>query len=307
MRSVNAANEADDLISVIIPSYHSDSTISATLESLSNQKGVSNYEVIVVNSSNDLTPKIIQEKLPWVTLIQLETQTPAGAARNLGAQKAAGKYLAFLDSDCTVGVHWLKNMLKYFSREFCAIGGPIENANPEKLISCAGHILEFSDFYSKKEMYIVDHIPSGNLFLLKSTFIKSGGFPEKLFPQEDRFHSWKLNKETGKPLMFHSGISVKHCHRTTLKSFLHHQSRIGYAGAAILKCTDMRGSNIIRNKLLVNILLPVFPIIKLTRSIRRTLKWKPKEILLKPHIIPILCLGMFYWMLGFAKQVNQKE
>ena len=298
------AKGADDSISVIIPSYDSAATISQTLESLANQRGVSDYEVIVVNSSDDATPEIVEQILPSATLVQLERQTPAGVARNLGARKATGKYLAFLDSDCTVGPDWLENMLKHFSHEFCALGGPIENANPDSLVSRAGHILEFSQFYSEKGMHVAEHIPSGNLFLLRTTFMESGGFPAELFPQEDRFHSWKLHRDTGKPLMFHPGIPVKHHHRTTLKGFLSHQSRIGYAGAAILRRTDLRGSRIVGRRLLANLLLPVFPMIKLTRSILRTLRWKPEEILLKPHVVPVLCLGMLWWMFGFARQVN---
>lgn len=294
-------------VSVVIPCHNSDDTIADTLEALSRQRGEFRYEVIVVNSSNDLTPEIINEKFPWVKLIQLKDKTAAGVSRNVGAEKATGKFIAFVDSDCTVGSRWLEKMLQYYSSDYCGIGGPVENADPEDLISSAGHILEFSEFYIQREFLAVDHIPSGNLFLLRKTFDESGGFPERLFPQEDRFFSWKLRRQTGKRFLFHPEIKVRHHHRTTLKSFLNHQALIGRAGAEILKVTDLPGSGMIRHKLLVNVLLPLFPLRKLARCVFRTLRWKPREILMRPQVLPILCLGMFFWMLGFFRAANRSE
>lgn len=292
------------LVSIIIPCYKSENTILKVLDALSTQKVKIKYEIIVVNSSDDSTQVLIRERYSWVKLVQLHHKTPAGIARNKGARIAKGKYLAFVDSDCIVESNWLKSMLKHFSDDCCAIGGPIENANPKHLASFAGHILEFSQCYTKKGLLIVDHLPSGNIMLLKKTFDTSGGYPKNLFPQEDRFFCWKLKKETEKNLLFSSDIKVKHLHRTKFKEFLIHQFIIGRAGAELRKCTDIRGSWIIKKRWLVNSLLPVIPIIILIPSIYRTLKWKPKEFLLRPHVILLLCLGVFSRMIGFAKGAN---
>lgn len=295
------------LVSVVVPCYNSEDTVEKTLEALSNQKCWFTYEVIVVNSSCDLTPTVIREKFAWIRLIQLEEKTPVGLARNIGANMSSCEYIAFLDSDCVVGYNWLDSLISTYSDEYCAVGGPVENANPDKIISLAGYILEFSEYLVRHDPCILDHIPSGNILLRKSTFDLSGGYPKDyLYAQEDRLFSWRLRQKTGKKFLFHPSIIVKHNHRITLKDYLRHQMNIGCGGAAILKFTDLRGSGLIKRKWLVNILFPVFPFIKLTRSIYRTLRWKAGLIIMHPHIIPLLFLGMFFWMLGFAKQVNQK-
>lgn len=297
----------DCLISVVIPAYLSADTIGATLQSLSRQSIPYAYEIIVVNSSNDATPALIRDQFPGVTLIQLNQRTFAGEARNLGAKQARGRYLVFIDSDCIVGDRWLELLLTHYSAIFCGIGGPIENANPDNLVSRAGHILEFSEFYTGQGMNVVDHIPSGNLFLPKSTFEEMGGFQQSYrVAQEDRLFSWYLVKRTGKKFLFHPEICVKHAHRESFTEFMRHQFNIGRGGAEILKYTDLRGSAIVRRRWLVNVILPILPMIKLTRAMARTVCKKPKEIASYPQIIVLLCIGMFFWMVGFGQQANKK-
>lgn len=294
------------LVSIVIPSYNSEDTIEKTLAALSNQNGEIKYEIIVVNSSDDATPSIIKEKFPQVNLVQLPDKTLAGIARNIGVRSAKGKFIAFLDSDCLVENNWLAKMLEHYSSEFCAIGGPIDNANPENLISLAGYILEFSEFVSR-EKNVVNHIPSGNIMLLKSTFDESGGFAEEFeYAQEDRLFSWKLGKQTGRKLLFHPEIRAKHIHRVKFRDYLKHQWNIGRGGAEILKVTDIRGSNLINNRLLINLILPLAALKKLLLSGFLVLRHKPLKIIKRPHVIPVLCAGAFCWMSGFAKQVNHR-
>ena len=89
----------DDItVSVVIPAYQSDHTIEETLDSITAQKGDFRYEVITVNSSNDSTPFIVREKFPTVKLVQLQTRTPSGAARNIGADQAGGRFLVYNSS-----------------------------------------------------------------------------------------------------------------------------------------------------------------------------------------------------------------
>ena len=304
---MNTSKSAYQLISVVIPAYNSESTIEKTLNALLNQQGDFEYEIIVVDSSNDSTPDIIRSKFPGVKLIQLENKTPAGLARNLGAETATGEFIAFLDSDCVVENNWLDSLAKNFSDDYWAVGGPIENANPEDLIGQAGYILEFSDFFPRGSRRAVDHIPAGNIFLRKDTFEKSGGFSAQYnFAQEDRFLSWRLGQKTGKMLLFDPDIKVKHYHRVTGRDYLAHQMTIGRGGAEILKSTNIRGSALVRKRWLTNLLLPAIPLPKLGRCIYRTLKWKPGEFAKRPQLIPLLCLGMFFWMVGFAQGVNAK-
>ena len=299
-------NKMGYVVTVVIPSYHSEKTIEKTLEALSSQVKEIGSEVIVVNSSEDLTPTIIAEKFPWVKCIQLPKKTLAGAARNIGARMARGKFVAFLDADCLVERNWIESMLEYFSAEYCGIGGPIDNANAHSLISLAGHILEFSEFFPTRRISSVAHVPSGNIMLLKSTFKNSGGYEEGFaYAQEDRYFSWKLTKKTHKPFLFHPRIKVSHIHRTRFREYITHQRHIGRGGAEILKITDLKGSRLINNNLLILFLSPLMAFRKFSLSLFRALKWKPLAIIKRPLVIPLSGVGMFFWMLGFAGQANR--
>lgn len=84
--------------SIIIPNYNKEKYINECLESIFNQDiDTDKYEVIVVDDgSNDNSIDIIK-KYP-VKLFHTQRKG-AGGARNLGIEKAEGKYILFLDSD----------------------------------------------------------------------------------------------------------------------------------------------------------------------------------------------------------------
>lgn len=84
------------LVSVIIPSFNRFHTLKRAIASVKNQT-YQNYELIVVDDgSNDES-----ESLDDGTFLYLKLPENKGVsyARNFGAKKASGKYLAFLDSD----------------------------------------------------------------------------------------------------------------------------------------------------------------------------------------------------------------
>jgi len=100
-------------ISVIIPTYNERDQLKKCLESLSKQS-VDNFEVIVVDDgSTDRTwdaLKNIQTDYPLEILKQ--RHNGPGAARNLGAKKANGEILVFVDVDMTFEKNFLKNLVR---------------------------------------------------------------------------------------------------------------------------------------------------------------------------------------------------
>ena len=89
------------LLSIIIPCYNSDRYISNTLNMLLSQ-GLNDCEVIVVNDgSKDNTSEIIhfyESKNNAIKVIDKKNEG-VSVARNIGINKATGKYIYFLDSD----------------------------------------------------------------------------------------------------------------------------------------------------------------------------------------------------------------
>ncbi|MFC4439732.1 MULTISPECIES: glycosyltransferase family 2 protein [Natrialbaceae] len=88
------------LVSVIIPTYNREETVSRAIDSVLAQT-VENVEVVVVDDgSTDDTEDVLEsyddERLRPV---YHETNQGANVARNTGIEHARGKYVAFLDSD----------------------------------------------------------------------------------------------------------------------------------------------------------------------------------------------------------------
>lgn len=93
-------------LSIIIPAYNSEKTISKCLDSLLSQT-IKDYEIIVVNDgSTDTTGKIIDsysQKYDNIISIHRENGGQANA-RNSGLEIAHGKYITFVDSDDLIEV-----------------------------------------------------------------------------------------------------------------------------------------------------------------------------------------------------------
>ena len=98
----------DTLVSAIIPTYNRAGLVAQAIQSALDQRlphgGV---EVILVDDeSTDETPAVVAGFGERVTYIR-QTNRREGAARNAGASRASGAYLAFLDSDD----YWLPGKL----------------------------------------------------------------------------------------------------------------------------------------------------------------------------------------------------
>ena len=96
------------LISVVIPLYNKGFIIKETLESVLEQT-FTDYEIIIVDDgSTDNGYEVVKEFSDnRIHLFQQENKG-AASARNLGIEKSAGIYIAFLDADD----HWETNHLE---------------------------------------------------------------------------------------------------------------------------------------------------------------------------------------------------
>ena len=89
-------------VSVIIPTFNSAQFIAEAIQSVQLQT-YSNWEILLVDDcSTDDTVAIISQFVAAdarLQLIPLAVNSGTGVARNLGLEKAKGKYIAFLDAD----------------------------------------------------------------------------------------------------------------------------------------------------------------------------------------------------------------
>ena len=89
------------MVSFIIPTYNSHKTIYKTLKSIKSQT-YKNFEIIVVdNSFDDRTIKIIKKYFKEVKIIRIRKKILPAEARNIGVNfsNKNSKYISFCDSD----------------------------------------------------------------------------------------------------------------------------------------------------------------------------------------------------------------
>lgn len=115
-------NQLNALISVIVPAYNVENYLERCIKSLQEQT-YSDIEILIVDDgSTDQTDRIrkkLAAKDKRIKCLSYEKKGNYGlsAARNLGIEKAAGEYIAFVDSDDFVGPRFLEilyqNIVRY--------------------------------------------------------------------------------------------------------------------------------------------------------------------------------------------------
>lgn len=102
-------------ITVVIPHLNQPDALARCLAALAGGT-IEPAEVIVVDNGSVRLPKEIVNDYPWVSLIKQTIPGP-GPARNLGATRAQGAVLAFLDADCQPDPHWLERAAQRLQRD----------------------------------------------------------------------------------------------------------------------------------------------------------------------------------------------
>jgi glycosyltransferase involved in cell wall biosynthesis len=99
-------NKIKNTFSIIIPCHNEDLYLQHCLRSLMHMEyPKENFEVIVVdNGSTDQSLSIAEKYADRVICLP---DAKVGAVRNAGAKIATGKFLVFIDADCTLDNQWL--------------------------------------------------------------------------------------------------------------------------------------------------------------------------------------------------------
>ncbi|MFH2002744.1 MAG: glycosyltransferase [Planctomycetota bacterium] len=288
--------------SVIVPAYHSESTILPCLDSVMKQRDPASTEVIVVNSSDDAAQALVARHFPDVIFFQSGVRLSAGAARNKGVEVARGKVLVFIDSDCIAETDWLQKMIAAHSVDKCgAAGGGVYCGNGKQLIAWAGYFLEFSEFLPGGPVRHVSHIPTCNISYKRSVFERLGGFDVDLYPAEDKEFNHRI-LISGDKILFDPSIRVRHFHRTGLSDFLEHQHRIGRMGVRLRRKLGKEPPRITRHPLFLCIASPALLLARLVFFLKRLLTLKPSFFPIWLLSSPFYLLGLLWWMRGFAEE-----
>ena len=149
--------------------------------------------------------------------------------RDLGANIAQGRILAFLDDDAYPAPEWLSEAVGVFDEDgdFACVCGPAITPPEDSLRQIAGGLVYSSIFVTGSSVFryvpgrrrpVVD-FPSCNFLIKRDVFKAIGGFKEAYWPGEDTFLCLKLLK-AGKPMIYDPKVLIFHHRRPLFKSHL---------------------------------------------------------------------------------------
>ncbi|MCH5233043.1 MAG: glycosyltransferase [Muribaculaceae bacterium] len=209
--------------SIIVPVYNRPAEIKELLESLINQSDNDFQVVIVEDGSSDTCRDICNEKSSSLNLKYFYKDNEGRSiARNYGIDRADGKYLLFVDSDCLMPTDYIQSIKKSleYSPADC-FGGP--DAAHES----------FSDIqkainFSMTSFFTTGGIRGGkrslekftprtfNMGFSKEVYNKVGGFREMF--SEDIDMSTRI-KQAGFSVLLFPDVKVFHKRRIDFKKF----------------------------------------------------------------------------------------
>lgn len=100
-------------VTTIVVTYNNERQIADCLASLQRDPTTADAIVVVDNASADATAAIVAEQFPNVELVRSPANLGFGRACNVGAQRAAGDYLAFVNPDTVIEDDAITNLLAF--------------------------------------------------------------------------------------------------------------------------------------------------------------------------------------------------
>jgi glycosyltransferase involved in cell wall biosynthesis len=135
------------VLSVVIASVNGYRYITQCLHSLMDQRGAEHAEIIVVEASEDDTPRLIGAEYPTVTVIPMPDRLSIPALRAIGIRKAKGDIVVTTKDDCVFNRGWYDRIIEaHAAGSHAAIGGAIENGGGNHLVDWAAYICEYGKF-----------------------------------------------------------------------------------------------------------------------------------------------------------------
>ncbi len=208
MSEINTSDHQQPLVTVVVLNYNGHDHLEACLPSLLDLDFPRDrLQLLVVdNGSTDGSEAVAARFAPRVEWLATGTNGGFSAGNNLGAKKARGHYVAFLNNDTRVDPNWLLSLCRTLD------GTPEAAAVAGKLLSWDGSRLDFGrgimtfDGHAFQEgaglpVALDPHgsvtetfIPcGGNMLVRRELFLELGGFDEDFFAYlEDVDLAWRF-------------------------------------------------------------------------------------------------------------------
>ena len=220
------------LFSFIIPTFNRPFSLNRVLKSIVEQKiQREEIEVIVVNDGGtDIYDDIIIKYTDQIPIIyQYQKNQGPARARNSGARLSHGRYLVFLDDDCSLSSDWVE-FAKDRIRPDRLIGGKTVNCIPENIYAQASQdLIDYLYTYYNREYQNSEFITSNNMIIPQTIFKALNGFDTDFTDAaaEDRDFCDRV-KYAGYEIYYAPDIIIGHWHEMYFKHFFTQHFKYGF-------------------------------------------------------------------------------
>ena len=177
--------ENEILVSVIIATYRRTETLERAIKSVLEQS-YKNLEIIVVDDNSDINwnekVKVIIDKVSSDKVIYIKNEVNQGSAktRNIGINKAIGKYITFLDDDDIYLKDKINNQVIPMINEeieFSVTDLELYSENETFIEKRTRKYITSTDKNSLMKNHLMHHITGTDTMMFKANYIKEiGGF-----------------------------------------------------------------------------------------------------------------------------------
>lgn len=303
------ATDADDCrevpsslkTSVVVPAYGHCRYLPDLIRAL--EGGTRRPDEIIVSHSGAHDPSDELAILsPAVLVLHEPKRLFAGVARNRGAARAHGDWLAFIDADVRPCTEWLERILSMAesgTQRFAV--GSIGWATTGGYWGMCNWLCEYSEQAPWHPPRQQTGGGSGNMIVSAEDFRRVGGFPA-VFRAQDTLLFNRL-RSMGREQWFEPGARVDHNNESGFRTFARNQYRMGYHGARVRQRTGLRGSQATKH----------WPV--------ALLLWMPRNVLLGYRVLlggpawwirglgygPGVLLGTWIWTAGFLHRLFETK
>jgi MoaA/NifB/PqqE/SkfB family radical SAM enzyme len=271
-------------VSVIIP-FSKPGTIGNAIESVLTQDYPEEYlEIIVVGKGSGE----LLDKWPQIIAVDEGPIREPGRARNLGAAKANGEILLFLDDDCEAQENWIReNLAELEGQDIGSVGGMIAG-------TASNYFAQGVDFANFSLCQVNQRqerpICTATFAIRKDVFQKIGGFDDSLRVHEDIDICHRIER-AGYKNVYQPKVKILHNHgRTTLRALIRYLYYGGNEGGLSIEDQYKDQSAFyqflmnFRNPILYSLMVIPFAIGATLQTIRFNLREHKKVLLLSPAI-----------------------
>lgn len=287
-------------ISVIIIAEDGEDGIQRVVRSAVEQVCPEPFEVIVVAGATDRASEIVRLGFPGVTVVQLESVTPPGAARNAGLLRARGEFVTFLGSNVAIQPGSLAARLRAHRAGYPVVAQATINAT-ESSAGWASYFLSHCSLLPGGPSGVVGG-PAHACSYVTADLFDVNGFDEDVGAHADALVKRELSRRGQRVYRDQKFRIVSHAPCRTVGDLAAEEFERGRGlGRVLLR--DLRDRPLPwRAYLVVRFVLLYAPnrLLKVSRDVRR---WRGRLRRAYRRVFPLVVIGTLSALAGLALEV----